>query len=53
MERPATASMRFAQRMRLNQEALRGLAVPTARLLMLGTVVLALAGFVVGLLLPA
>jgi uncharacterized membrane protein YidH (DUF202 family) len=46
------ASMRFAQRMRLNPEALHGLTVSTGRLLMLGTVVLALAGFVVGLLLP-
>jgi len=46
------ASMRFAQRMRLNPEALHGLTVSTARWLMLGTVVLALAGFVVSLLLP-
>jgi uncharacterized membrane protein YccC len=44
--------MRFAQRMRLNPEALHGLTVSTGRLLMLGTVVLALAGFIVGLLLP-
>jgi uncharacterized membrane protein YidH (DUF202 family) len=46
------ASMRFAQRMRLIPDALHGLNVSTARLLMLGTVVLALAGFVVGLLFP-
>ena len=44
--------MRFAQRMRLHPDAGHGLKISTARLLMLGTMVLALAAFVVGLFLP-
>jgi putative membrane protein len=45
-------SMRFAQRMRLKSDTSHGLKVSTARMLMLGTVVLAIAGFTGGMLLP-
>jgi uncharacterized membrane protein YidH (DUF202 family) len=44
--------MRFAQKMRFNSDASHVLSVSTARLLMLGTLVLALAAFVMGLFLP-
>lgn len=45
-------SLRLAHKLRLNPESARGLMVSTARLMMLGTLVLALAAFVVGLLVP-
>jgi uncharacterized membrane protein YidH (DUF202 family) len=48
-----TVSLRFARRIRLNQDGPHGLKESTARLLMFGTVVLAFAAFVVDLLIPS